>query len=88
MAIFKNLIKKYNGILLQQKVALDFVCLGTILVEIKVVSELANALRTQVINYLEASQLPLGMLINFGRYPRLEYEPYLLNTGKKKISLE
>jgi GxxExxY protein len=43
-------------------------------VEIKAVSALVDEHRAQVLNYLAASQCELGLLINFGHYPRLEYE--------------
>ncbi len=52
----------------------DFVCFDSILIEIKAVSELSNAHRAQVLNYLKATGLNLGLLINFGSQGKLKYE--------------
>jgi GxxExxY protein len=45
-----------------------------IIVEIKAVSALADGHRAQVINYLNATGLRLGLLVNFGHFPKLEWE--------------
>jgi GxxExxY protein len=45
-----------------------------ILIEIKAVSALAAEHRAQLHNYLKATGLRLGLLVNFGHYPKLEYE--------------
>ncbi len=34
--------------------------------------------KAQVFNYLNASGLKLGILVNFGHYPKLEYERFVL----------
>ncbi len=52
----------------------DFICYGKIIVEIKALSKLTNEHRAQVHNYLAATEFKLGLLINFGHYPKLEYE--------------
>jgi len=44
----------------------DFFVETNIMVEIKAVSELNDAHLAQAINYLEAYNLPIGLLINFG----------------------
>jgi len=43
---------------------------------------LADEHRAQVLNYLNATGLDVGLLINFGHFPGLEYER-LVNTRKK-----
>ncbi len=58
----------------------DFVCFGQIILEIKAVSALNDAFRAQVLNYLHAVRKPLGLLINFGHYPKIEYERIALTT--------
>ena len=35
---------------------------------------LTNEHRAQIQNYLRATKLQLGLLVNFGHYPKLEYE--------------
>lgn len=64
----------YKGTKLEQFFKVDFVCFGCIVVELKSASRLTDAHRAQVLNYLHANKFRLGLLINFGHYPRLEYE--------------
>ena len=56
----------YRGILLEQEYIADFICYGKIIVELKAASELTNIHRAQVFNYLKATNLDLGLLVNFG----------------------
>ena len=64
----------YKGRPLTQHYYPDFLCFGKIVVEIKAVSELANEHRAQVHNYLKATGLRLGLLVNFGNKSKLENE--------------
>lgn len=68
---------------LKQTFRVDFHCWNKIILEIKSVSELTDEHRAQVLNYLNATGCQLGMLVNFGHYPRLEYERLVLTEGKK-----
>jgi len=52
----------------------DVICFEKIIVEIKAVKELAEEHRAQVLNYLKATGLKVGLLVNFGHYPRLQWE--------------
>ena len=52
----------------------DFICFDRIIVELKAVKELAGEHRAQVHNYLKATGLELGLLVNFGHYPKAEIE--------------
>ena len=76
------LFLEYRGRILQQKYFPDFVCYGKIVVELKAVAELTDDHRAQVLNYLKASGFQLGLLVNFGHYPKLQYER-LANTQAK-----
>jgi GxxExxY protein len=49
----------------------DIVVNDTVLVEVKAVRALAPEHQAQVINYLRATRIEVGLLINFGR-PRIE----------------
>jgi GxxExxY protein len=60
----------YKGQLLQQTYKPDFICYGQIIVEIKAVREIAPEHKAQVINYLKATGMKLGILVNFGAYPK------------------
>ena len=57
----------YKGFELSKRFIPDFFCYGKIIVELKAVSELNGEHHAQVYNYLKASSLPLGLLINFGK---------------------
>lgn len=71
---------EYKGKLLNQYFEPDFVCYDKIIVELKAVSNLVNEHRGQTINYLHATNYELALLVNFGHYPKLEYERF----GNKK----
>jgi GxxExxY protein len=60
----------------------DFVCFGKIVVELKAVSTLVDEHRAQLLNYLDATGMDVGLLVNFGHYPKLEYER-MANTRKR-----
>jgi GxxExxY protein len=63
---------------LEQTYEADFVCFGRIVVELKAVSDLNDTFRAQVQNYLRSTGMKLGLLINFGHYPKLEHERIVL----------
>jgi GxxExxY protein len=63
---------------LEQTFAADLVCYGAIIVELKAVKELAAIHRAQVLNYLKCTGYRLGLLVNFGSYPRAEVERIVL----------
>ncbi len=67
----------YKGAKLEKRYEPDFVCYNGIIVELKAVKNLTNEHRAQVINYLKATNMRLGILANFGHYPKLEYERLL-----------
>ena len=62
----KKLKIYYKGVLLNKEFSADFLCYDKILVELKALSELTTQNESQLINYLKASNLRLGLLINFG----------------------
>lgn len=64
----------YKGTILDLTYEPDFVCFGKIILEIKAVSALDDVFRAQVHNYLKATGFELGLLVNFGAHPKLEYE--------------
>jgi GxxExxY protein len=69
-----ELALEYKGRPLKQKYVPDLICYGKIIVELKAVKELADEHRAQVHNYLKATGMKLGLLVNFGHYPKVEYE--------------
>ena len=75
----KSLTLEYKAHQLKQTYAPDFICYEKIILEIKAVAQLADEHRAQVINYLNATGFKLGLLVNFGHYPKIEWER-LVNT--------
>jgi GxxExxY protein len=68
----------YKGTELKQRYIPDFLCYDKIILEIKAVKQLTDEHRAQVLNYLKATGLRLGLLVNFGHYPKVEYERIIL----------
>ena len=56
----------YKGNLLSKQYYADFVCYGCIVVELKAVTSLTKAHKAQVLNYLKAGKMEIGLLVNFG----------------------
>jgi GxxExxY protein len=56
----------YKGNLLNKTYQPDFVCFDEILVELKALGQLSGTEEAQVINYLKATGLKVGLLLNFG----------------------
>jgi|SRR5450759_1143846 GxxExxY protein len=68
---------QYRQRTLVQRFSPDFLCYDKIILEIKAVSALTDEHRAQLLNYLSATGCKLGLLVNFGHYPKLEYERLL-----------
>ena len=64
----------YKGNPLTKKYIPDFICFEKIIVELKAVKEISDEHRAQVQNYLKATGYKLGLLINFGHYPKVQIE--------------
>ncbi len=61
-----NLPIRYKGILLPTHYRADFVCFGEIIVEFKALPRLSGVEEAQLLNYLKATGMKRGLLINFG----------------------
>ena len=57
----------YKGTKLHKEYYADFVCYGNIIVELKAVSVLSKPHKAQVLNYLNAANMEIGLLVNFGQ---------------------
>lgn len=68
----------YKGVPLAQWYVADFVCFDKVILELKAVSKLADEHRAQVLNYLNATGYRLGLLVNYGHSPMLEWERIVL----------
>ncbi len=67
----------YKGHLLGKEYIPDLICYGEIIVELKALDKLTTKERSQVLNYLKASEFKLGVLINFGSTGKLEWERFV-----------
>jgi GxxExxY protein len=61
----------------------DFICYNEIIVELKALSALTSEHQAQLINYLTATRLNLGILFNFGK-TSLEYKRIV---NEKSVSI-
>jgi GxxExxY protein len=62
----------------------DFLVSGKLLVELKALSRLMPEHETQVINYLKATGITVGLLLNFGT-PRLGIKRIVLNHSENDL---
>ena len=76
----KKINISYKGKVLSKEYIADFVCFNNIIVEIKAIKRITEIEEAQIINYLKATKLPLGLIINFGSM-KLEWKRYA-NTKK------
>ena len=74
----KELQLRYKGEPLKQVYKPDLICHGKIIVELKAVKEIAPEHRAQLINYLKATGIKVGFLVNFGAYPKATIERLVL----------
>jgi GxxExxY protein len=75
----------YRDASLPVKYRPDYVCHGSIVVELKALDRLGGNEESQVINYLRASGHEVGLLLNFGR-PKLEYKRLVLTQSARSAS--
>ncbi len=78
----KSLSLEYKGTPLRSTYEPDFICHNQIIVELKAVTNIADEHRAQVQNYLKATGLRLGLLINFGHFPKVEVERIVSGKGR------
>jgi len=72
----KQLELFYKGTRLNKTYSPDFVCFNDIVLELKVVVQLTGSHAAQLINYLKVMQKRLGLLMNYGGAPKLEWKRY------------
>ena len=61
----KNIQIMYKGKPLGEPYRADFICYGKIIVELKAVKTLEDTHYAQILNYLKATKMKLGILVNF-----------------------
>ncbi|HDH31620.1 MAG TPA: GxxExxY protein [Candidatus Wolfebacteria bacterium] len=72
-----NLPVYYKNKKLKKEFVADYIGYEKIVVEFKCISKLTTTEEAQILNYLKATQMKLGLLINFGSHGRLEWKRYI-----------
>ncbi|MDP8205516.1 MAG: GxxExxY protein [Candidatus Electryonea clarkiae] len=54
----------------------DFICYDSVIVELKALKQIGGIEEAQILNYLKATGIEIGMLLNFGA-ASLEYKRYI-----------
>ncbi len=73
----KRLEISYRGQKLLKEYIADLVCYDKIIVEIKALDQLTGREESQLLNYLKATDMKVGLLINFGSQGRLEWKRFV-----------
>jgi GxxExxY protein len=73
-----ELALSYKGDPLVQMYKPDFICFNLIIIELKAVKSLSPEHEALIYNYLKATGLRLGLLVNFGHHPLVEIKRFAL----------
>jgi len=74
----KRLTIEYKGQVLKKEYVADLICFGQIIAELKVCEGLSAREVAQIINYMKATDMHVGLLINFGSPVKLEWKRYVI----------
>ena len=83
----KELPVYYRGARLSTFYKADFICFGSVIVELKALTKLSGTEEAQVLNYLKASELHKALLINFGAM-RLDFKRFVHNLRSSASSAD
>lgn len=76
----------YKGQKLSCVYKADFVCFDSVIIELKALKALTSVEQAQLLNYLKATRLERGLLINFGR-PSLDFKRLVFSNARKAADL-
>jgi GxxExxY protein len=74
----ERLFIRYKGQTLKKEYAPDLILFGQIIAELKVLDRLTGTEEAQLLNYLKATGMRVGLLLNFGSRVRLEWKRYVM----------
>jgi GxxExxY protein len=63
--------------ILKKRYEPDLLCYNQVIAELKAANQLCSADEAQLLNYLKATGLRVGLLINFGSVGKLEWKRYV-----------
>lgn len=78
----------YHGKMLSSHVKLDIMVegnKGNVIIECKSINCLTDKERMQIFGYMRATQFPIGLLVNFGTFPKAEIERYYFDRKNNQI---
>jgi GxxExxY protein len=75
----------YHGHPLQKYYVADIVAYDKIIIELKAISQLTSCEQAQLLNYLKATGIAVGLLINFGNPNTLEFKRMVLTPDKREL---
>lgn len=67
----------YKGQRLRKEYIADLICYGQIIAELKALDKLTGREEAQLLHYLKATGLHVGLLINFGSHGKLEWKRFV-----------
>jgi GxxExxY protein len=79
----QKLFIDYNGAPLKKFYEADLICYEKIIVEIKALDKLTSREEAQILNYLKATGMQVGILINFGAHNDLEWKHLVFSQNKQ-----
>jgi GxxExxY protein len=79
----KQINVHYSGQIIGEYFA-DLIVNGCVIVELKAAETLVEEHEIQLINYLKATEIEVGLLLNFGKKP--QFKRKLFTNDKKKIN--
>lgn len=71
----------YKGQVLNKFYVADMICYGKIILELKAVHAILPEHEAQLINYLKATSIELGLLVNFGTFPEVDIRTRTRRAG-------
>ena len=79
----QKLYIEYKGTPLKKFYEADLICYEKIIVEIKAMDRLTSREESQILNYLKATGMKVGLLINFGAHNDLEWKRLVFTRTKQ-----
>jgi len=79
----QKLYIEYKGKSLKKFYEADLICYEKIIVEVKALDKLTSREEAQILNYLKATGMQVGILINFGAHNNLEWKRLVFSQNKQ-----